>query len=58
MFILKKKVGGITYYWNDDHKWWEGLYCNATPLESTVLNAIYSELLKKPNAEDYSFTKI
>lgn len=58
MYIIKKQVAGIFYYWNDVSNWWEGLYSNATQLTWNRCDKLMSEHLKRHDAGDYSFTKI
>lgn len=58
MFIIKKNLAGLTYYWNENFLQWEGLSNNATELTSERLDYWMAEFLKGWDAEDYSFTKI
>lgn len=44
MFYIEKKVGWISYYWNQDKRIWEGLKGNATDFKThhAAQQAIYS----------------
>lgn len=58
MYLIRKKVGHLIYYWNDLLGSWEGLENNATPVDSNRMEVLMKGYLQLWNNEDYSFIKL
>jgi hypothetical protein len=51
LYLIKKKVHGNTYWWNEKYKRWEGLLDNASAMTFTTYDFRWQKLITIANGE-------